>query len=140
MTVKAALLSRWFAPRVLHRLPGRVRISVPLLRRVPDEGKPLARKLEPLFLLREGIQSVQVGFLTGNVLVRFDARRLDEQHVLRWTSLLHRMISEHWDRLEAIPSDRVSSVIGRVRGVLAAAAQDDPRFARGVVIPSDVWG
>jgi hypothetical protein len=139
MSVKSAILSRWFAPRIQHRLPGRVRISVPLLRRVPDGGRALARQLEPLFLMPEGMESVQVGFLTGNLLVRFDTGALDERQVLRWTTLLYRLMWDHWDRLCAVPGDRVPAVIDRVRTVLSAAMQDHRGFSHEVEIPPDVW-
>jgi hypothetical protein len=139
MSIKTAIFSRWYAPRVMHRLPGRLRIGVPLLRRVPPQDRSLTDQLEPLFLLPEGIESVDVGFLTGNMLVRFDAGVLSEQQVMNWTSVLWRLISEHWDRLAALPVKRVGTVVARVRQVLAAALREDPALRQAIVIPPHVW-
>jgi hypothetical protein len=134
-----AIGSRWFAPRVVHRLPGRLRLRVPLLTRVPDRSRPVAREIGQLFLLPGGIESVEIGFVTGTLLIRYDPARLDERQVLSWTQSLWRLICDHRDRLVSVPPERITAVVGRARPVLAEALARNGSSPQAIEIPSDVW-
>jgi len=54
--------------RVAHVVPGRVRMSVPLLQEDRSQASPLQEKLASL----AGVQAVSVNPVTGSVMIRFD--------------------------------------------------------------------
>lgn len=63
-------------PRVLHTLPGRIRVHLP---EWSGQGK---RTIEATLRQVQGVQSVQTNALTGNILIYFDPLVTDEQRVL----------------------------------------------------------
>jgi hypothetical protein len=62
-------------PRVVHSLPGRLRIHAPEWARAEAEAQARLRALD-------GVDAVRASAATGNVLVHFDAQRLDADRVL----------------------------------------------------------
>src|SRR4051794_38813112 len=65
------------APRVVHALPGRVRVHVPAWS--GDDGKALEARL----VRGRGVRRVQASARTRNVLVEYDHDHLDEATVVR---------------------------------------------------------
>src|SRR2546430_14976 len=63
-------------PRLLHALPGRLRVHLPRWR--GGEQRGIERQLRAL----AGVRSVQVTPLTGNVLIRFDPAATNAQALL----------------------------------------------------------
>jgi hypothetical protein len=63
---------------VAHRLPGRLRVRLPFLRRQRDE----AERVAGLVADRDGVLEVRGHPFTGSLLVRFDPRRTDEDLIL----------------------------------------------------------
>jgi hypothetical protein len=138
-SLRTAFLSRLLGPKVKHRLPGRLRLSVPLLKRVPRDGEPLADKLEKLFLLPEGIQTVSVSFLSGSLLIGYNTRAMSEQQVLEWTDTLWRLLGEHYDRLASLPVADVDTVVARIEPLLQNALNENHSYNKRIVVPDDVW-
>ena len=139
MSLKGAILSRMYAPKVRHRLPGRLRLSVPLLKRVPQGREFLATKLEELFLLPAGVKEVKVSFVSGSILVEYDVSVIGEESVLQWVGTLWRLIGEHYDRLEQLTPDRVDLVLSRITPLLQAAINENHSFDKRIDVPDDVW-
>ena len=64
--------------RILHELPGRVRIHCPGLRHLSSEAGTIGGRLRDL----PAVLTVHVSAVTENVLVRFEAEKLGAQDVL----------------------------------------------------------
>ncbi|MBA3416891.1 MAG: heavy-metal-associated domain-containing protein, partial [Chloroflexia bacterium] len=64
------------APRLVHVMPGRVRLHLPSL-----SGHP-HRQVEAQLRRVPGVRSVEANSLTGNALVRFDQRATNERIIL----------------------------------------------------------
>jgi len=139
MSIKSALLSRVYAPRVKHRLPGRLRMNAPILKKMPPEHEPLFRKLVTLFLLPRGLKDVEVEFITGSILVAYDSEEITEEAVLKWIGTLWRLFSEHFDRLEKIREDQFDTIVSRITPVLEKALKENHSFDKRIRLPEDVW-
>lgn len=107
--------------KVLHRLPGRLRLEVPALRKVPPERQEFARNLMDSVVLPAGITSVEASFLTGSVLLRYDPDAMTERQV--WLNIqgLVSALGDHRAELESIGRDNAPSAIERLNGVLDKA-------------------
>jgi hypothetical protein len=141
MSLTARLLLKWRPPRVVHRLPGRVRVAVPQLKlgNVPSGAASLIEQVRPLFLVPDGIEDVEASLTTGSLLVRYDERQLDESRVLQWITLLCRLVAEHWRQLDVTDPARAETLVARLEGVLRSYAASEPSFERLPEIPPDVW-
>ena len=98
---KANLLSflRHGPVRVSHTLPGRVRFSVPTLKEESSKGTFLEEKLSTV----DGVKSVEVGPLTGSVLIQY--RENIVQPELLYAAIVRLMGLEK--ELEKVPQPKV---------------------------------
>ena len=98
-TVCARVASR---PRVIHRLPGRLRIHVPLLRRLQREHQGLADSVASLLAVPEGMQRVEVNLDSGNALLLFDPQQLTEREILDYLRGVLDIFLRHRERFAQV--------------------------------------
>src|SRR5262245_37037157 len=66
---------------LLHdRVPGRVRLRAPGLKRRPELGAMVEREMRTI----DGVREVSVNPLTGSVLIQFDPTRVALEQLLDW--------------------------------------------------------
>src|SRR5712692_2817054 len=115
-------------PRVLHTVPGRVRVHVPGW---SGQGK---RRVETRLRQVQGVRSVQANALTGNILVQFYPAATNEQTILAMVNSLVPDASGEPEN-EPAPPPVVREKHGRAtRARIAVRGLDrDPHLAKRVV-------
>jgi hypothetical protein len=64
--------------KIVHQLPGRIKIHLPLIKGISVERlKLLADRLFADFELPEGIKKVRPNPITGNVVIEYDPNKID---------------------------------------------------------------
>jgi hypothetical protein len=64
--------------KIVHKLPGRIKIHLPLIKGVSVEKlKLLADRLFADFELPDGIKKVRPNPITGNVVIEYDPNKID---------------------------------------------------------------
>ena len=97
-------------PKVVHRLPGRLRVHLPILHQLPPNSGELPDLIEAVVAVPEQIRSAEVNLTTGNLLVGYDASRATEREVLEYLRELIRLLMKHRDRLGGLaPQDLAAS-------------------------------
>src|ERR671916_1926775 len=118
-------------PRVVHALPGRVRVHLP-----GWEGQG-RRGIETQLRQVRGVSEVRSSPLTRNVLVRFDPETTDEESVLMGVRSLEMDEAEEVEKEPEAPPvqrERRGSVESARRARIAVRGLDrDPDLARRVV-------
>jgi hypothetical protein len=125
--------------RVVHRLPGRLRLHVEALRSVPEASRHLADEVARLLALPEGVESVDVSFVTGNLLVRYDVSHITEQEILDYYRGVLALALKHWDKLSELPGDRCSLIVDRIEGVLQGALRQRVALDEEIELPDGIW-
>jgi hypothetical protein len=108
-------LLRALRPTVIHRLPGRLRIHIPALKRAEGRRKEWIREWQRLLELPPAVRSVELNFCTGNALVRFDPAEMTEREILGFLQALGRLIVENWEHLTPCCADGVAALIDKLR-------------------------
>ena len=85
--------------RVVHRLPGRVRLHIPLLAHVPEDWRGTLTIIEQVLRIPEGISEIRMEPRTGNVLIIYDAHLLMEQDILETLRAVLAWARKHHDQL-----------------------------------------
>ena len=122
-------------PRVIHTLPGRVRIHVPGW---AGQGR---RGVETELRRLQGVQATQVNPLTGNALIRFDPAATDEAAILAAVRTLALDAASAPDDEPAPPPAQLAAppVLSERRGrsgrarIAVRGLDRDPHLARRVV-------
>jgi len=76
------------AYRITHRLPGRIRIHIPALRKLPEEWRIYLEPAAGLINMRKGIDTVKIQPVTGNLLITYDPDKIKEADIIQWLKSL----------------------------------------------------
>lgn len=125
-------------PRVIHRLPGRLRIYIPLLRRLARVHQGLANAVGELLAAPEGIRQVTVSLDSGNVLLLFDPDQLSEKEILDYLRGVLEIFLRHRERFAQVPPERLPTVVGRLKPLLRSAVRRRLSLRTDIEINDDV--
>lgn len=89
-------------PRVIHSIPGRLRLKVPLIRKVDTKHHDWKQLICSLLKVPEGIDEVSVSQVTGTVLLHYDSALVSEQEILSFIASLSRVFVSQKDDLSRL--------------------------------------
>ena len=108
------------AARVVHSLPGRVRLNVPALERLSSRWHRYSVPVAEMVMIKEGIQSTNIQPATGNVLITYDADTLCEQDIYKWLESIVKIFLECLPDHTSVSDDNFESLLNRVKIQLVA--------------------
>lgn len=138
MDLKGAALQLLLRPRVLHRLPGRLRVHLPLLSQIPADRPELLEMITTMVCIPDEILSAEATRETGNALIHYDPDRANEQDVMAFLTGLLKVWVRYRERLWNIPSERIPETTRELASVLRGGLRSRMSFDPGVEIPDDI--
>ncbi|MEJ2640644.1 MAG: hypothetical protein P8010_13805, partial [Desulfosarcinaceae bacterium] len=90
--------------KVVHHLPGRLRLQIPLLERLDPPWQRYEADLIDLIKIKEGLIDGEWSILSGRALIRYDHHRIDKGAIMQWLRKL--TLKLYSDFLEAPPESR----------------------------------
>jgi hypothetical protein len=116
------LLLKWgLRTRIVHRLPGRLRVEIAALRKIPVEKRELVRTIVDGAILPHGVTSLEPSFVTGSVVLTYDPQVITEQQVLIAIREISHAVLEHREELWRIGRQNLPVAMERLNGVLSKA-------------------
>jgi hypothetical protein len=107
------------ASRVINRLPGRIRIHIPILEKLPNRWFIYSDQAIELVKMRNGIEDVEIRPISGSVIIRYDTGRIEEDEILAWLrTLVKDFLSSEWPS-NSINEAEIRSRLSRVRDRLS---------------------
>jgi hypothetical protein len=91
----------WIADRVMkhfsrihvvHHLPGRLRLHIPLLERLDPKWQRYEAGMLNLIKLEKGLTDVELSIPSGRALIHYDHRKTDKEEILQWLRKLALML------------------------------------------------
>ena len=104
---KDLLFAPLLKPTVVHRLPGRIRVHVPLLKQIPENWSHATVMIESLLAAPVEIEQVSVCRVTGNVLLSYDASAVDEARILQLFQKIAGLVATHGKTLASVGLDQL---------------------------------
>jgi len=133
-------LQSWLLrPRIVHRLPGRLRLHIPALKHVDHAQREWALVWRDLLASPDEIQTVQVNLTAGSVLIRYHADQLTEKELLAFLRAINRLALRHWDRLATTPPTELPHVLRRLVRAIRAGTRHRLALDEKLEISEDVW-
>ncbi|NNK14107.1 MAG: hypothetical protein HKP52_07710 [Desulfofustis sp.] len=86
-------------PRIVHSLPGRLRLQVPLLKKVGRDHQHWNDLLCTLLKVPEGIEEVSANSVSGTVLFNYNTKMVSEKEILSFITSLSRVFVTQRDDL-----------------------------------------
>ena len=81
--------------KVVHSIPGRLRLFVPNLSKVPEELKKYDNEVKKLILSKKGIKSVEYWYITNKILLYYDPNLISEKEILEWMNKVWETVINH---------------------------------------------
>ncbi|BBM55621.1 hypothetical protein JMUB3936_1920 [Leptotrichia wadei] len=81
--------------KVVHSIPGRLRLFVPNLSKVPEELKKYDNEVKKLILSKKGIKSVEYSYITNKILLYYDPNLISEKEILEWMNKVWKTVINH---------------------------------------------
>jgi hypothetical protein len=95
--------------RIVHRLPGRVRIHIPHLAAVPSNWRSYVEPVAEVIEIKMGIKKVNIQPISGRLLITYDPDMIQENDIVKWLALLVKIFlnllrtSDRFSEKEFIP-------------------------------------
>ena len=86
--------------RVVHSIPGRLRLFVPNLSKVPEELKKYDNEVKKLILSKKGIKSVEYSYITNKILLYYNPNLISEKEILEWMNKVWKTVVNHSELYE----------------------------------------
>ena len=86
--------------RVVHSIPGRLRLFVPNLSKVPEELKKYDGEVKKLILSKKGLKSVEYSYITNKILLYYDPNLISEKEILEWMNKVWKTVVNHSELYE----------------------------------------
>ena len=81
--------------KVVHSIPGRLRLFVPNLSKVPEELKKYDNEVKKLILSKKGTKSVEYSYITNKILLYYDPNLISEKEILEWMNKVWKTVVNH---------------------------------------------
>ena len=81
--------------KVVHSIPGRLRLFVPNLSNVPEELKKYDDEVKKFILSKKGIKSVEYSYITNKILLYYDPNLISEKEILEWMNKVWKTVINH---------------------------------------------
>lgn len=124
------------APRVVHSLPGRLRVHVPALCHLPEDMKPLVGHFEKILKVSSTIEKATLNLRSGNILVCYCQESAKEKDVLSFLSRMLKLLSMNKERFTGQVRD-LDSIVTNICSHLEGTMSPNLYFSEEV--PEDVW-
>ena len=86
--------------KVVHSIPGRLRLFVPNLSKVPEELKKYDNEVKKLILSKKGIKSAEYSYITNKILLYYDPNLISEKEILEWMNKVWKTVVNHSELYE----------------------------------------
>ncbi|MCI5724708.1 MULTISPECIES: HMA2 domain-containing protein [Fusobacterium] len=81
--------------KVLHSIPGRIRLFIPSLDQVPEQMKKYEDYTTAILKLKDGIKRIEYSYLTSKILIEYDKEKLAEKDIVDWLNKIWKIIVDN---------------------------------------------
>jgi hypothetical protein len=138
LNLKEALLRHELRPKVVHRLPGRLRLRIAALRRLREKDLDVTEYLGECLALPDGIDSVSVDARTGSILLCYRPDELLDTDILAYVNSLLDLMVTHRRRMMSLHRADWKRIGPQLKQIITDATNKRLELQH-IEIPEDVW-
>lgn len=97
--------------KVIHSIPGRLRLSTPGLNHIPHEFRSFEPKVTELIKMANGIEDVSYSYITNKVLLKYNPKLLSEEKILSWMNIIWKEVLKREDAFSEEEAEENFSLI-----------------------------
>ena len=104
--------------KVVHSIPGRIRLSVPGLNNVPEYMRKYEHYTTSLIKIEEGIKDISYSYITGKVLLTYDKNVTNEQKILDWINFIWKKVIDNEDVYNKMQPEEIEKNLDKLYEML----------------------
>lgn len=104
--------------KVVHSIPGRLRLYIPGMEKIPNEMRKYDYYTTNLIKLHNGIEDISYSYITGKILLTYDAKKTNEKKIVDWLNFIWKKIVENEKEYEGMTPAEIEKNLDRFYAVL----------------------
>ncbi len=104
--------------KVVHSIPGRLRLYIPGMEKVPNEMRKYDYYTTNLIKLHNGIEDISYSYITGKILLTYDVKKTNEKKIVDWLNFIWKKIVENEKEYEGMTPAEIEKNLDRFYAVL----------------------
>lgn len=118
MTLIANLYDYLIKIHIVHSIPGRLRLAIPALKEIPKAWQVDSLAVTELIEAIPGIKAASYNYLTGSVLITYDADRLNEKEIVKYLKKMVRIVAAHKTQLARTKVEELEEAVSKMREII----------------------
>ncbi len=98
MFISDMLFNMHVRVKVVHSIPGRLRLHVPFAKKIPSEWR-IDDVYFDVFKCIHGVTEFEFNYITSNALVKYDPNITDEKHIIDNLKAMTKLANKHRQKL-----------------------------------------
>lgn len=104
--------------KVVHSIPGRLRLYIPGMEKIPNEMRKYDYYTTNLIKLHNGIEDISYSYITGKILLTYDVKKTNEKKIVDWLNFIWKKIVENEKEYEGMTPAEIEKNLDRFYAVL----------------------
>lgn len=100
--------------QVVHSVPGRFRLHIPVAKKIPKEWQ-FDRTYMELFTLIKGVKSVDFNYTTLNAVITYDVKQTTEEKIIAKAKKMLKKIASHKAELSTYTHEQKDEAYAHVK-------------------------
>ncbi len=139
MNIIEFIFKQSFRINILHTLPGRLRVHIPLLKSIIEEFSPTYETIEELLFSAPGIQKVTPNYISGNILITYNPEEIDEESIIHSLKVIWKTMVSNRKHFANLNLERSEILTTRLIKYLKREDINLTKIIGEVKIPSEIW-
>lgn len=139
MNLKYSMLLLQMRPRVIHRIPGRLRVHIPAIKKVNGNFHEISTLLLNGFRFPDNFKEVNVNYITGNILIKYEFRELTERDVLDWLFEIKYIVERIFHKFVNMDDDEIKIAHNKLMSFLQQGSKNGILLNEDFQIPNEIW-
>ena len=111
MNIKNHIIKHFIKFKVVHSIPGRLRLTVNNASKIPQEAKEYDKYVVQGLKMLDGIKDVEFNYITGSVVITYDTKKTYEEKIVKWINKVIDIVLGDFKLIEENGQDNLEFVI-----------------------------
>ena len=121
MNIKNHIIKHFIKFKVVHSIPGRLRLKVNNASKIPQEAKEYDKYVVQGLKMLDGIKDVEFNYITGSVVITYDTKKTYEEKIVIWINKVIDIVLGDFKLIEENGQDNLEFVIDTLEQKLTEA-------------------
>lgn len=120
---KSYILKHFAKFKVVHTIPGRIRLKVSNASKIPSEAREYDKYVIQGVKILDGIENIEFNYLTGSVLINYDTNKVYEEKIIRWINKVLDIVFQNMKLIQEYGETNVDYVVSTLEQKLRDAVK-----------------